>query len=170
MPNILITGHPRVGKTSLINKIVERTKKEVIGFVTNEIRIDNRRIGFNIETYSGLKLPLASKENKMSKYRVASYGVYLENVDTIVDRIKQDMTTIDYEVIVLDEIGKMELFSSKFALFVERCLEQNCVLGTIMLRDNNFTSKIKSRSDIVVYQLTENNRGHAETDIMKRMM
>ncbi len=170
MSNILITGYPRVGKTTLIKKVVEATGKNVVGFVTSEIKESNRRVGFSIESFSGLKLILASKENTQSKYRVASYGVYLENVDAIVDRVKQDLDTIDYEMIVLDEIGKMELFSSKFKVFVERCLEQNCVLGTIMHRDNNYTSKIKNRSDIVIYQLTEKNRGHAEKDIIKMMM
>ena len=170
MPNILITGYPRVGKTTLIKRLVESTGKKVVGFVTSEIKEHNRRRGFSIESFSGLKLLLASKENTQSKYHVASYGVYLENIDTIVDQIKLDLTTTDYELIVLDEIGKMELFSLKFKTFVERCLEQNCVLGTIMLKDNNFTNKIKNRSDTVVYQLTEKNRGQAENDIIKMMI
>jgi len=170
MPNILITGYPRVGKTTLINRIVETTKRKVVGFVTNEVRLNNRRVGFNIESFSGLKLLLASKENQQSLYRVASYGVYLENVDIIVDQVKRDMEKFDYDLIILDEIGKMELFSSKFKQFVEKCLEQKCVLGTIMRRDNNFTSKIKNRLDTIVYQLTEKNRAQAEKDILKLMM
>ena len=170
MPNILITGNPRVGKTTLINRIVSNTKKDVIGFVTNEVRSNNNRIGFDIETFSGLKLPLASKRNIQSRYRVASYGVYLENVDTIVKKIRSDMENSNYDLIILDEIGKMELFSSNFKELVENCLNQNCVLGTIMLRDNNFTSKIKTRSDTIVYQLTYNNREIAEKDIIKMMM
>jgi len=170
MPNILITGYPRVGKTTLINRIVEATKIEVVGFVTSEIKLNNRRMGFNIESFSGLKLPLASKENRQSLYRVASYGVYLENVDIIVDQIKQDMEDFSYDWIILDEIGKMELFSTKFKQFVEKCLEQKCVLGTIMKRDNDFTSKTKNRLDTIVYQLTEKNRSQAEKDIIKLMI
>ena len=170
MPNILITGYPRVGKTTLINGIAETTKIEVVGFVTSEIKLNNRRVGFNIESFSGLKLPLASKENRQSLYRVASYGVYLENVDAIVDQIKQDMEKFSYEWIILDEIGKMELFSTKFKQFVEKCLEQKCVLGTIMKRDNDFTSKTKNRLDTIVYQLTEKNRSQAAKDIIKLMI
>jgi nucleoside-triphosphatase THEP1 len=170
MQNILITGNPRVGKTTLIKRVVETTGKMVVGFVTSEIRENNRRIGFNIESYSGIKLLLASKENKTSRYRVASYGVYLDNVDTIVDQVEHDLDKQNYELIILDEIGKMELFSSKFKLFVERCLEQNCVLGTIMLRDNSFTQRIKNRSDTRIYQLTEKNREQAEEDIIRMMM
>ncbi len=170
MPNILITGYPRVGKTTLINRIVETKKRKVVGFVTNEVKLNNRRAGFNIESFSGLKLQLASKENRQSLYRVANYGVYLKNVDTIVDQVNQDMEELSYELIILDEIGKMELFSSKFKQFVVKCLEQKCVLGTIMMRDNNFTSKIKNSLDTIVYQLTEKNRAHAEKDILKLMM
>lgn len=170
MPNILITGYPRVGKTTLISRIVETTKREVVGFVTSEIKLNNRRVGFNIESFSGLKLPLASKENRQSLYRVAGYGVYLENVDTIVDQVKQDMEKFSYDWIILDEIGKMELFSTKFKQFVEKCLERKCVLGTIMMRDNDFTSKTKNRSDTIVYQLTEKNRSQAEKDIIRLMI
>ena len=170
MPNILITGYPRVGKTTLISRIVETTKSKVVGFVTSEVKLNNRRVGFNIESFSGLKLTLASKENQQSLYQVASYGVYLENVDTIVDQIKQEMEEFSYDWIILDEIGKMELFSTKFKQFVEKCLEEKCVLGTIMMRDNNFTSKIKNRLDTIVYQLTEKNRSQAETDIIKMMI
>lgn len=170
MPNILITGHPRVGKTTLINRIVETTKIEVVGFVTSEIKLNNRRVGFNIESFSGFKLPLASKENRQSLYRVATYGVYLENVDTIVNQVKQDMEEFSYDWIILDEIGKMELFSTKFKQFVEKCLEQKCVLGTIMKRDNDFTSKTKNRLDTIVYQLTEKNRSQAAKDIIKLMI
>ena len=169
MPNILITGQPRVGKTSLINKAVELLNKKVVGFVTNEVRINNKRIGFDIQSYSGLILPLASKDNFQSKYKVASYGVFVENVDRIVNQIEEDLQSINYNLIILDEIGKMELLSSKFKKLVLNCLDKRCVLGTIMLSDNDFTSRIKNRTDTVVFKLTEANRNQAINEISKLM-
>ena len=165
MKNILITGFPRVGKTTLITSIIEEMKKKVVGFVTEEVRENNRRIGFEIKTYSGRSLLLASKKNTTSRYRVASYGVYLENLDTIIKHLSEELHTTDYELIIIDEIGKMELFSPKFRRFVIDCLEMKKVLGTIMLRDNDYTRQIKTRTDTILFEITVANRDEMKNKI-----
>ena len=49
MSNILITGYPRTGKTTLIKKFLEQTTLNCIGFLTEEIRNDqNIRVGFKV--------------------------------------------------------------------------------------------------------------------------
>lgn len=169
MKNILITGFPRVGKTTLITSIIEEMQKEVVGFVTEEVRENNRRIGFEIKTYSGRKLLLASKRNTTSRYRVASYGVYLENLDKIIEHLSEELLTTNYELIIIDEIGKMELFSSKFRKFVTGCLEMKKVLGTIMRRDNDFTRQIKSRADTTLFEITVSNRDEMKNKIRESL-
>jgi len=170
MKNILITGLPRVGKTTLITTILEELKKKAIGFVTEEIRENNMRIGFELKTISGQKLLLASKRNTTSRYRVASYGVYLENVDSIIDSLSSRLDEVDYDLIIVDEIGKMELFSSKFKMFVMNCLEKKKVLGTIMIRDNDFTRQIKRRNDTILLEITVNNREKVKNKIMELLI
>jgi len=171
MVNVLVTGKPRVGKTTIIARILAESNKSAIGFITKEIREKGYRIGFNIETLSGIVKPLASKKGKTSKYKVGSYNVYVENVDFVVDYLKAKIESgTNYDLIVLDEVGKMELYSDSFREFVLYCLEQKKILGTIMMRDNDFTSKTKNRLDTIVYQLTEKNRSQAEKDIIKLMI
>lgn len=170
MVNILITGRPRVGKTTMIARILAETNKSAIGFITKEIREKGYRIGFNIETLSGIVKSLASKKGKSSKYRVGSYNVYVENVDFVVDYLKAKFESgTNYDLIVLDEIGKMELYSHSFREFVLSCLKQKKVLGTIMMRDNDFTAQIKSRSDTRIFNLTEENRINIHQNIMELM-
>ena len=169
MNNILITGFPRVGKTTLIVSLIEEMKKKVVGFVTEEIRENNRRTGFEIKTFSGQKMLLASKKNTTSRHRVSSYGVYLENLDLIIEGLSKELLATDIELVIIDEIGKMELFSSKFKRFVINCLEMKKVLGTIMLRDNDFTRQIKNRSDTSLFEITLSNRDEMKNKIKERL-
>ena len=167
MQNILITGLPRTGKTTLILDVIKEMEKEVIGFVTKEILVNNRREGFSIETFSGLNKILASKKHTEGKFRVASYGVYVENVDLVVKELNIRFEQQKHDLIVIDEIGKMELFSFDFRKFVQKCLDTKKVLGTIMLRDNEFTRNIKNRKDTLVFNLTKENRENVRKRIME---
>lgn len=170
MVNVLVTGQPRIGKTTMIARILAESNKLAIGFITKEIREEGYRIGFNIETLSGIVKPLASKKGKPSKYRVGSYNVYVENVDFVVDYLKAKIESgTNYDLIVLDEIGRMELYSHSFREFVLYCLEQKKMLGTIMMRDNDFTARIKSRSDTRIFNLTKENRINIQRNIMELM-
>ncbi len=158
MTNILVTGSPRTGKTTLISTIISKLNIDVIGFITLEIKENNVRTGFTIETYSGIKKILASKKNIESRYRVGRYGVYLDNLNFVVSKLEKEINNKIPKLIVIDEIGKMELFSHSFKEFVIQALDQNKVLGTIMLRDNDFTKKIKLRSDTKVFEINMQNR------------
>ena len=51
--NILITGPPRCGKSTLIEKVVSRIERPVTGFFTREIKGKGRRVGFSINTLDG---------------------------------------------------------------------------------------------------------------------
>ncbi len=158
MTNLLVTGAPRAGKTTLISTVISKLNFGVVGFITTEIRENNIRTGFTIETYSGIKKTLASKKNLVSKYRVGRYGVYLDNLNSIVSTLEKEINDNMPKLVVIDEIGKMELFSLSFREFVMKALNQNKVFGTIMLRDNDFTKKIKLRSDTKVFEINLQNR------------
>ena len=111
--NILITGLPRGGKTTLLKKVISGFGKKV-GFVTNEIRENGERIGFEIETHSEEKSILASVHFK-TDFKVSRYFVDVKNLDAIIPRVAK----FDYEdLLYLDEIGQMELFSENFKKLV----------------------------------------------------
>lgn len=158
MTNLLVTGAPRAGKTTLISTVISKLNFGVIGFITTEIIENNIRTGFTIETYSGIKKILASKKNLESKYRVGRYGVYLNNLNFIIRKLEEELSNEKPKLVVIDEIGKMELFSHSFKEFVIEALNQNKVLGTIMFRDNDFTKKIKLRNDTKIFEINLQNR------------
>ena len=165
MNNILVTGLPGVGKTTLITQILKILKLNAIGFVTKELRRGGSRYGFTIETLSGTNMILALKEDKVCKYRVGKYCVNVGNVDAIVKILEAESKEKSHDMIIIDEIGKMELFSLNFKKFLINSLDEQKVLGTIMIRDNSFTKEIKARPDVRLYNIDRSNR-----DLLQQMI
>lgn len=170
MTNILVTGAPKTGKTTLIANVIKESGFRPIGFITEEVLQDHIRIGFQIRTYSGTTATLASVNNRSSRYLVGKYGVFLENLDEIVGVLEAEMACKQYDLVVIDEIGKMELGSEAFKQFILRCLDLGKVFGSIMLHDNFFTRKIKERPDTVVYHLTRNNREDIKNQVLEALI
>jgi nucleoside-triphosphatase len=150
--NILVTGKPGVGKTTLIAKVIEG--QTVSGFFTKEIRKNKNRVGFSIETVDGKKGVLAHV-NIESPFRVSKYRVNLKDIDEI---CVPSLNTKG--IIVIDEIGKMELFSRKFREKVVEILDTRRVIATIMEQPHPFTDRIKQRNDVRLFTVTQENRNH----------
>lgn len=168
MRNILLTGRPGVGKTTLIQKIVSDFKGRIGGFYTQEIRIHNRRVGFEIVTFSGRKGTLSSVEIS-SPLRVGKYGVNLKDLEEIGVREIESALRMD-DLIVVDEIGKMELFSEKFKVMVLEALNSpKPFLATITKSRNPFADKIKKRNDVVLLEVTERNRNSSISEIIDKI-
>ena len=65
----------------------------------------------------------------------------------------------DVELIVIDEIGKMELFSDRFRSLVRDVLNSNKqLLAVSVLEGEGFIRDIKQRSDIHLLEVTQGNR------------
>ena len=65
---------------------------------------------------------------------------------------------IQTSLIILDEIGKMELYSAKFKDILNKALDTKKVVGTIMERTNAIADQIKSREDTKLLTVTFSNR------------
>jgi len=162
--NILITGKPGSGKTTLIRRIIEKHNLNAGGFYTEEIRIGGRREGFKIISLDG-KESILAHVNIESKFKVSKYGVDIKSIEEIgVASIFKAIEEND--VVVIDEIGKMELFSSNFRHAVNVALNsEKTVLATILLAPYPFTDKIKRRKDVTLFYLTPDNREKVEEEI-----
>lgn len=152
--NILITGMPRSGKTTLLKSIISNIENKV-GFVTNEICENGERVGFEIETSRGEKSVLAHINFKTDS-QVSKYFVDVRNLEMILLNIPPlNKETILY----IDEIAPMELFSEKFRQFVLNYLNsQNICIASIYKSLNEFCDEIKKRGDVIIIEITEENR------------
>jgi len=163
--NILITGSPGVGKTTLIRNIVSKLDVSAGGFYTAEVRDENgKRWGFKIISLDGREEVLASVDT-ISIRRVSKYGVNVEAVDGIgVTALREALSC--YEIIVIDEIGRMELVSKRFRDVTLKALDsRKIVLGTVAMKDTNFSKRIKDRKDTKVIRLTRANFTEVETHV-----
>lgn len=127
------------------------------GFYTQEIREKGERTGFEIITLSGEKRAMALK-GQQSQYHVGHYGVDINAVDTVAAGAILDAIS-HKEIIVIDEIGRMELFSGSFRSGVLKALDSGKpVIGTIMEKPDAFADSVKARNDVEIIRLTEKNR------------
>ena len=162
--NILVTGPPRCGKSTLIEKVVNTINLPVTGFFTREIKEKDRRVGFSINTLDGREGILAHK-NIGSRFRVGKYGVSIEDIENIA--VPAMIPKGKGEVAMIDEIGKMECFSLMFRETLIQVLDlPNWVIGSIAQKGGPFIQSIKEREDVFMIGVTTENRDMLVEQIM----
>lgn len=154
MKNILLTGMPGTGKSTLLEEVISMTDKKK-GFIAKEVRIDGERKGFEIVTSYGERKMLSSVDF-ISEYKVSKYGVDVEGFEDLLGKF----FSLDDEVLYIDEIGRMELFSDKFKMLVRKYLDSdNIFIGTITMNySDEFIESVKTRQDVRIFEVNEENR------------
>jgi len=129
------------------------------GFYTKEIRERGQRTGFRLIALDGPVGTLASV-NIRSSYRVGRYRVHLQDLEQVgVEALRRAVEQPRVAVVVVDEIGKMELFSSAFRQVVwEALASPKPVLATVMARSQPWVDVVKARPDATLIEVTVANR------------
>lgn len=152
----LLTGQPGTGKTSLIKRAVAGMEGKAGGFYTEEIRSHGVRQGFRLITLGGQDTILSHIDID-SPYRVSKYGVDIDGLDGVgVSALRRAVQQCD--LVVIDEIGKMELFSANFRQTVSQIIVSGkMVLGTIMLSPHPWADNIKRQPQVNLVTVTRDN-------------
>jgi nucleoside-triphosphatase len=154
--NLLILGKPGIGKTTLIKEVVKRASFPLEGFYTEEIRERGIRKGFKIITTSG-ETGMLAHVNFRSEFKVGKYGVNLEEFERVaVSSMLKGLKT--NKPIIVDEVGRMELFSTRFRNSLIKALDKQLVIGTIGAKPHPFADRIKERKDVKLLPLTLKNK------------
>ncbi len=156
---LLLSGRPGVGKTTVVRTVVPRLGARAGGFYTEEVRERGQRTGFRLVTLDG-KTGLLASIHTSGPYRVGKYGVNLHDLEQVgVAALWRAMQQPGVSVIVIDEIGKMELFSPAFREAVLAALNsQKVVLATVMARSPSWVDAIKARPGVSLLEVTRANR------------
>ncbi|MEW6585720.1 MAG: NTPase [Nitrospirota bacterium] len=155
--NILVTGMPGSGKTTLIRKVAESLNDvPAAGFYTEEIREDSQRKGFLLISLGGGRRVLSHVEIA-SRYRVGKYGVDIEGFDGFLDSLP--VFDPSCRLVIIDEIGKMECLSGKFVTMIQQALgSAKPVVATVASVGAGIISDVKMRDDVSLFEVTRNNR------------
>ncbi|MAH39087.1 MAG: AAA family ATPase [Dehalococcoidales bacterium] len=164
----LLTGKAGTGKTSLIKQVVPEILGKAGGFYTEEIRSQGIRKGFRLVTLDGQSAILAHVKSQ-SRYRVGKYGVDIDSLDQVgVPALLK--ATEQCDLVVIDEIGKMELCSYSFRKAVLGIIGSGKkLLGTIMFSPNPWADAIKRRPQVELVPVTGSN-SHQVLEGVKRWL
>ncbi|TFH24615.1 NTPase [Candidatus Bathyarchaeota archaeon] len=170
---LILTGAPGVGKTTLLTKTVDALKTKglrVGGMITREVREGNVRVGFEILDLTSNKHGWLAHVNGQGGPQVGKYHVNLNDLDNVgAVAIAQALEKCD--VIAIDEIGPMELFSPKFKKVVAQALESKQLMLTVVhgKAKDPIVTQIKRRVDAEIFNVTFSNRENLTEQLARKV-
>jgi nucleoside-triphosphatase len=169
MKHLLIVGRPGIGKTTLMKRLVQSLRRAPIdGFLTEELREREQRMGFWLSPLDGRQVLLAHRRME-GGVRVGPYRVNVAVLEeTAVAVIRRGIRHAF--VLFLDELGRMELSSRAFEAAVQEAFDRGpCVVATAGLSPLPFLNALKRRKDVELVPLSASNRGVVEEELRARL-
>jgi len=159
---LFLTGGPGVGKTTVLLETVEALRARgysVGGMISREVRVGGTRVGFEILDLESSNRGWLAHVNQKSGPQVGKYRVNLGDLNSIgVEAILKAVENCD--VVAIDEIGPMELFSEKFKEAVRKAVEsEKLLVGVVHWKaKDRLIDAVKRREDVEIVTVTHENR------------
>ncbi len=163
---LLLTGTPGIGKTTLIRRVASQLSGYRLGgFYTEEIRDAGQRMGFRLVVFNG-EAGIMAHVDFDHRYRISKYGVDVSIIDHFA---KTALALVDeVDIYLIDEIGKMECFSSIFVTKVEVLLNSGKpVVATVAKKGAGLIEAVKHWPGSELWELTKDNRDTQVTEVVK---
>jgi nucleoside-triphosphatase len=159
---LLITGSPGVGKTTVLTKTVDVLRERgcrVGGMLSREVREEGVRVGFEIIDLSSDERGWLAHVNQKTGPQVGKYRVNLADLENVGAKAIVDAVE-DCDVIAIDEIGPMELFSEKFRNAVKTALQSSKLVIAVVhwKAKDKLVNDVKAREDAEIFTVTPENR------------
>jgi nucleoside-triphosphatase len=158
---IFLRGFTGIGKSTVLAAFADLYPDPMGGILTSEVRDVNRqRVGFRAETPDGTKSKLIAHRYEIKSDVIVAnkYRVDVEAVGSfVVPEIRRAMEDPD-RVVLIDEIGRMQLKSKDFVLAARAALDsKSFVLGSVV-QDEPLTEEFRKHPNIVLVEVTVTNR------------
>ncbi|MDF2626685.1 MAG: hypothetical protein K0R39_516 [Symbiobacteriaceae bacterium] len=168
---LLLTGAPRSGKSTLVRRLLEGFAGNAGGMMATELLgSDGRRCGFEVQVVwrpAGGALQVmeravlaeAAADGAAAGPRVGRYILRPEALTLAVKAL--DAAMHEGGLVIIDEIGSLQLASPAFRDAVMRCLDGPCdLLATVAQTQDPFVGAMKGRPGVRVVEVTRQNREH----------
>ena len=159
---LLLTGRPGVGKTTVLTKAVSILKDKgygVGGMISREVRESGVRVGFEILDLGSEKRGWLAHVNQKTGPQVGKYRVNLEDLENIgAKAINYAVENCD--VVAIDEVGPMELFSEKFKDATRKALESTKLVFAVVhgKAQDKLLNDVKNMKEAETFTVTNENR------------
>ncbi|HXY12051.1 MAG TPA: NTPase [Thermoplasmata archaeon] len=157
-----ITGLPGSGKTQTLLRIIELLEEEGVkvgGMVTEPIVEKQRRTGFQIVDWMTKEHEVFAHEGMKSRVRSGRYGVNVAALEGLGARALAEARE-SADVIVIDEVGKMEVESEAFTKSVIDTLDsRKSIVMTLHKKSRNpLLQDIRRRDELRLLEVTPVNK------------
>ena len=186
-PKIGVTGLPRSGKSAVMTKVVSMLADErrdemrargddvaaaklLGGMRCEPVSENGERVGFKCVNFQTGEEAIMAHKSIDSRMRVLGYGIDTEALESIaVPAIQEAMD--DYEVLVIDEIGKFSVECEPFVEIVRKAMEvDKPTLLTLHKKSRHpLLQDIRRRDDARILEVTPVNRALLPYKIHKLM-
>jgi len=157
--NIFVTGDLHVGKSTLIQRVLNNLPLvKILGFKTSRYFQNKKLAGFYLEDFSRLH----REEQKAFIGRCVNDNYWVsipETFDTLGVEILQNCLREQPDLIVMDELGFFENDAKIFQKQVFDILASSIpVIGVLKKKQTPFLDQIRKRKDVKVFEVTRENR------------
>ena len=166
---------PSVGKTKTLIKIIEKIQQSgyiVEGMITEPLIESKKRVGFYVMDWQTREKEVFAHVDMDAKDKIGKYGVDINALESIgVPAIMKAVEDEDINVIIIDEIGKMEMLSEKFCDAVVEALDSDKpIMVTLHKKSRSpLLQDVRRRDDIRILEVTPVNRNLLPYKIEKIM-
>jgi nucleoside-triphosphatase len=168
-PRLLLEARPGAGKTTAFRRLAELLHEygvAVTGFTTEELREGGKRVGFAVEAIGG-EVGTMAHVDLPGPPRVGRYGVDLEAFERVA---LPALEAPPGAVVLIDEIGKMELASERFRTAIEELFDGPAPLSaTLQVARHPFTDALRRRPGVELVRLTAANRDGLPEQLADRL-
>ena len=175
IPKIGITGMPSVGKTQTLIKIIESLEANgytVEGMITTPLIEKKKRVGFHVVDWQTREKEVFAHIDFDSKEKVGKYGVDIKALENVgIPAVEKAILDEEVSIIIIDEIGKMEMLSERFCEVVIEALDSDKPIMVTLHKKSRtpLLQDVRRRDDIRILEVTEVNRNLLPYKIEKIM-
>jgi nucleoside-triphosphatase len=165
--SLLLTGRPGVGKTTVVKAVAALLGERAGGFYTEEMRREGRREGFRLVTLDGRKAVMAHVQLRgPGRPSVGRYGVDVQAIQSVgVAALERAVAA--GQIVIVDEIGKMELFCEGFKqALLDAVGGPQEVVAAAMTKPNPWVDRLKALQHVETWHVSAENRDQAPQRVL----